>query len=185
MIFVRMGRIWTNCIQLYLQPHIVCKEQILLFLVQTCHSLVLAGVICCNWITGFWRMTDALFIDSLYSELVCLSFSKAQDRASAGFHRLVIARDPILWPSNTPEMKHSPWNSFMVFPQHIMSFFAQRWLTYRPFNIVSQDRTSSIITGCYPRKNQAVFIYIMAFHVEWGSRCTSCFCCSIYRNTKW
>lgn len=118
MIFVRTGRIWKNCIQLYLQPHVVLKEKIFLVLVQTCHSLVLAGIICCNWITGFWRMTDALFIDGLYSELVCLSFSKTQDRVSAGFHGLVIAWDPILWPSNTPEMKHSPWSFFVVFPQH-------------------------------------------------------------------
>ena len=110
-------------IQLYLQPHIVVKEYIFLVLVQTCHSLVLAGVIRCNWITGSWRMTDACFIDGLYSELVRLSFSKAQDRVSAVSHWLVIAWDPVLWPSHTPEMKHSPWSSFMVFPQHDHELF--------------------------------------------------------------
>lgn len=107
------GRNWTNC----LHPHIVLKEQILLILVQTRHSLVLAGVIRCNWITAFWRITDALLIDSLYSELVGLSFSKTQHRVSAGSHRLVVAWDPVLWASNTPRMRHSPCRAFMAFPQ--------------------------------------------------------------------
>lgn len=66
----------------------------------------------------------------------------------------------------------------------MMSFLALRWPTYRPFNKISKDWASSIITGGYPRKNQAIFIYVMAFHIEWGSGCTSCFCCSIYRNSK-
>lgn len=51
--FVSMGRTWAIPVQLYLQPHTVLKERISLVSVQTCHSLVLAGVICCNWITGF------------------------------------------------------------------------------------------------------------------------------------
>lgn len=166
---------WTNCFQFYLQPHIVLKEHIFLVLVQTCHSLVLAGIVRCNGITGFWRVTDAVFIDSFYSELVRLSFSKAHDGVSAGFYGLLIAWDPILGPSNTPEMKRSPWSPFMVFPQHNNEVF----LIYRPFNVVSQDGTASVVTGCYPRQHQTVFIYIVAFHVEWGSRCTSCFCCGI------
>lgn len=113
------GRTWTNCFQ----PHIVRKEQILLILVQTLHSLVLAGVIRCNWVTAFWRMTDALLIDSLYSELVGLSFSKVQHRVSAGSQRLVIAWDPVLWASNTPGMRHSPCRALVAFPQQDHEIF--------------------------------------------------------------
>lgn len=167
-----------------LQPHTVLKEQIFLVLVHTCHSLALAGVIHYNWITGFWRMTDPRFIDSLHSELICLSFSKAQHRVSAGFCRFFVAWDPVLWPSNTPEMECIPWSSFVVFPQHDYEVSFSNRLKYRPFNKIPKDWASSISTGCYPRKNQAILIYVVAFHIERGSRCTSWFCCSICRSTK-
>lgn len=167
-----------------LQPHTVLKEQALLLLVHTCHSLALAGVKHYNWITGFWRMTDPHFIDSFHSELICLSFSKAQHGVSARFHRFFIAWNPVLWPSSTPEMECIPWSSFLVFPQHDHEVSFSYRQKYRPFNKISKDWASSIITGCYPRKNQAIFIYVVAFHIERGSRCTGWFCCSICRNTK-
>lgn len=45
---------------------------------------------------------------------------------------------------------------------------------YRPFNEVAQDGASSIITGWHPGKEQAVFVHIVASHVEGGSWGTSC-----------
>lgn len=110
--FVGMGRIWTICTQLFLQPPVVPREQI----EPTCHSLVPAGIVGCDGVGGLWRAAGASLVDSFDPELVCLSLSQAQHWAPAALHRLGTALHPLLWASHTPARKHSPQASFALSP---------------------------------------------------------------------
>lgn len=123
-------------------------------------------------------MAGASLVDSLDPELVRLSLRQAQHWAPAAPHRVGTALHPLLCASHTPAGKHSPRAALALSPAE-NGIFSSRVVPYRPLNEVPQDGAPSIIAGGHPGEGQAVFVHIVALHVEGGSWGTSCRCCSV------